>query len=129
MGKLVILKPIADRLRNMFRSNARPKTDPVAETAARLEQRILALVEHMPALPDTATRALALAREPESKFADFARLIEADAALATGILRIANSPLYASGCPATKLQQRVVRLGMAQCQNLIVSISMESLFL
>ncbi len=124
----MILKPIADILRNVFRSNALPVKDERAETAARLEQKILALVDNMPPLPDTASRALVLARDPNTKFAEFARLIEADAALATGILRIANSPLYASGCPATKLQQAVVRLGMLQCQNLIVSISMKSLF-
>jgi HD-like signal output (HDOD) protein len=124
----VILKPIAEMLRNLFRSNARPAQDERAETAARLEQRILALVDNMPTLPETATRALVLSREPNSRFLEFARLLEADAALAAGILRIANSPLYASGCPATKLHQAAVRLGMSQCQNLIISISMQSLF-
>jgi HD-like signal output (HDOD) protein len=124
----VILKPIAEMLRSVFRSNAQPTRDTAAETVARLEHGILALVDHMPPLPDTATRALVLARQPNTKFADFARLIEADPAIATGILRIANSALYASGCPATKLQQAVVRLGMSQCQNLIISISMQSLF-
>lgn len=122
-----MLTSIADMLRNLFQSNARPTSEEVAETAARLEHKILALVDNMSTLPDTATRALVLAREPDSKVADFARLIETDAAIATGILRIANSPLYASGCPATKLHQAVVRLGMWQCQNLIISISMQSL--
>jgi HD-like signal output (HDOD) protein len=128
VGDVLMLKPVADMLRNMFRANRQSLRDRTAETVARLEHGILALVDKMPPLPDTATRALTLAREPNTKFADFARLIETDAAIATGILRIANSALYASGCPATKLQQAVVRLGMSQCQNVIISISMRSLF-
>ncbi len=119
---------MSDLLYQLFRSPARSKDEAAADIAARLEQKVLTLVDNMPTLPDTATRALALAKEPDSKFADFARLIETDAPIATGLLRIANSPLYAGGAPAVKLQQAVVRLGMWHCQNLIVSIGMQSLF-
>lgn len=124
----MILKPVADLLHNLFESRAQPSGSETTAIATRLERKILTLVDNMPTLPETATRALALADEPDSSFADFARLIEADAAIATGILRMANSALYASGCPATKLQQAVVRLGLWQCQNLIVSIGVQSLF-
>jgi HD-like signal output (HDOD) protein len=96
--------------------------------AARLEKKVLALVDNMSTLPDTAARAMALTNDPGSKFADLARLIEGDAAIATGVLRYANSALYAGGAPALKLHQAVVRLGMFQCKNLIASIGMRSLF-
>ena len=46
----MILRPVADMLRNVFRSNARPARDTTAETVARLEQGILALVGNMPAM-------------------------------------------------------------------------------
>jgi HD-like signal output (HDOD) protein len=128
MGKAVILKHISDLLHQVFRSQGRSQDEEAAETAARLERKLLAFVDNMPTLPDTATRALALANDPDSKFADFARLIEADAAIATGVLHIANSPLYAGGAPVVRLQQAVVRLGMRQCQSLIVSIGIQSLF-
>jgi HD-like signal output (HDOD) protein len=124
----VILKRFSNLLRNLFKSNARPKDDEAAAVSARLERRVLALVDNMPTLPDTATRAMALANDPDSRFVDLARIIEGDAAIATGLLRFANSAFYAGGSPALKLHQAVVRLGMQQCKNLIVGIGMRSLF-
>src|SRR5262249_22500943 len=126
-GNAVILKQFADRLRGLFRSNARPQEDETVELAARLEQNVLRLVGNMPTLPDIATRAMALANDRNTDAAEFARLIEGDAAIATDLLRIANSAFYSGGAPALKLAQAVVRLGMFPCKNLIVSISMKSL--
>ena len=122
-----MLKKISAMLRNMFRSNA-PKGDEAAEMAARLEEKVFNLVDNMPTLPDTATRAMVLANDPDSNFADLAKLIEADTAIATGLLRVANSAFYTGGAPAVKLHKAVVRLGMFQCKNLIVSIGMKSCF-
>jgi HD-like signal output (HDOD) protein len=124
----MILKQFSDMLRQLFRSNARLREDDAAERSARLEQKVLALVDNMPTLPDTAIRAMKLAEDPNSTFIDLARLIEGDAAIATRLLRIANSALYTSGCPAVKLHQAVMRLGMYRCKNLIMAISMTSLF-
>jgi HD-like signal output (HDOD) protein len=126
--KAVMLKQFAKMLRQVFQSNARPKVDEAAEQAARLEKKVLTLVDNMPTLPDTATRAMALANDPDSTFADFARLIEGDTAIATSLLRIANSAFYSGGVPAVKLHQAVVRLGMFQCKSLIVSMGMKSMF-
>jgi HD-like signal output (HDOD) protein len=124
----VILKRLSAMLRGLFRSNVPSPEDQRAATAAKLEQKVLDLVDNMPTLPDTATRAMAMANDPNSSFADLARLIEADAAIATGLLRVANSTLYAGGLPAVKLQQALVRLGLRQCQNLIVAVGVQSLF-
>lgn len=123
----MILARLANRLRDLFRSNARPQRDEAAELAARLEQRVLTLVDNMPALPHTATRAMALADDPNANMADLAQLIEGDVAIAAALLRIANSALYTSGAPATKLSQAVVRLGAFTCKNLILAVSMKSL--
>jgi HD-like signal output (HDOD) protein len=123
----VILKRFADKLRGLFRSHARPRRDEAAELAARLENNVLALVGNMPALPDTATRAMALADDPGARVADLVGLIEADVAIATALLRTANSAFYSGGAPATKLSQAVVRLGGSQCKNLIVAVSMKTL--
>jgi HD-like signal output (HDOD) protein len=123
----VVLKKISNMLRQLFRSQA-PKEAEASFLAAQLEEKVLALVDNMPTLPDTATRAMALANDPDANFADLARLIEADTAIATGLLRVANSALYTGGAPAVKLHKAVVRLGMFQCKNLIVAIGMKSLF-
>jgi len=128
MGRsTVILKRISNMLSDLFRSNVRSDDDRATEVAARLQQNVLALVGNMPALPDTATRAMALADNPGVDFAALVRLIEGDVAIATGLLRMANSAFYGGGTPATKLLQALVRLGRFQCKNLIVSICMKSL--
>jgi HD-like signal output (HDOD) protein len=127
-GANVILKPIADRLRHVFRSNMRSWGNQGAETAQQLEDKVLTLVDNMPTLPDTAMRAMAMANDPNCKLTDFTRLIEGDAAITTGLLRISNSPLYGTGGNVVGLPQAVVRLGMWQCKNLIVSVSVRSLF-
>jgi HD-like signal output (HDOD) protein len=114
-------------LGSLFRSNARSRQGETAELAARLEQNVLALVDNMPALPNTAARAMSMANDRDTNFAEFTRLIEGDVAIATGLLRIANSALYCGGAPATKLHQAVVRLGAARCTNLILAISMKTL--
>jgi HD-like signal output (HDOD) protein len=123
----VLLKHFADKLRGLFRSHGRPKRDEAAELAARLEQNVLRLVGNMPTMPDIATRAMALANNPATRADDFARLIEGDAAIATELLRIANSVAYSGGAPAVKLPQAVVRLGIFPCKNLVLSISLKSL--
>jgi HD-like signal output (HDOD) protein len=124
---MVLPKRFADMLRGLFRLNAQPTKDSRAEVAARLEKNVLRLVGNMPTMPDVATRALTLTNDPKTSAIDFARLIESDTAIATDLLRIANSALYSGGAPAVKLSQAVVRLGMFRCKNLIISISMKSL--
>jgi HD-like signal output (HDOD) protein len=123
-----MLKQLADKLRGLFRTNAQASSPNVADTAATLQDKVFELVENMPTMPEVATRAMALANDPNANFTDFARLIEGDATIATALLRYANSALYSGGVAAVKLHQAVVRLGIFQCKNLILSISMKSLF-
>jgi HD-like signal output (HDOD) protein len=124
---MALLKRFADMLHGLFQSHAQRAKDDRAEVAARLEQNVLRLVGNMPTMPDVAMRAMALANDPNTTASDFARLIEGDTAIATDLLRIANSAIYSGGAPAVKLPQAVVRLGMFLCKNLILSISMKSL--
>lgn len=106
-------------------SPAAPRPDP-RETAARLEQALSGSVQ-LPLLPTTAQRAMQLVRERDGSLADFARLIESDAALAATILKLANSPLYCWGRTITGLGQAVVRLGMQECQSLLLAVGVKSL--
>ena len=123
-----MLLELSEKLRSIFRKNTRSDESDTAGTAAKLADKVLALVETMPPLPDTAMRAVELANDPDCRMPQFARLIEGDPAIATGILRVANSAFYAGGMPAMKLQQAVVRLGVRPCQSLIVAIGMRTLF-
>lgn len=124
----MILSKFVDKLRQLFQSHTAQRDETIAAVATRLQRQVLLLVDNMPTLPDIAARALALANDPDSRFADLATLIEGDAAIATRLLRLANSSVYAGGSAALKLPQAVVRLGMRRCQNLILAVSTQSLF-
>src|SRR5712692_2130168 len=85
-------------------------------------------LNNLPMLPEAAHKALALVNDQDFSLAELSAIIERDVALATGILKLANSPLYRVGHAIGSLTQAVVRLGLRECQNLIIAVSMRSLF-
>jgi HD-like signal output (HDOD) protein len=120
-----LLKRFSDALRQVFRANP-PATVSAADRAAALERKIARLVDELPAMPVTATRALALIEDPDVALSDLADLIREDTALATAILRVANSALYAGGSQTLRLDQAVVRLGLWSCKSLITAVGVRS---
>jgi HD-like signal output (HDOD) protein len=82
----------------------------------------------LPTLPEAATKAMAVANDRNSRLADFSAIVERDPTLATGILKLANSALFRIGGELANLHQAVIRLGLRQCKNLIVSVGVRSLF-
>ena len=78
-------------------------------------------------LPAVAIEALELAKDPECVTAEFAGVIERDVKLATEILSMSNSVYFAASAPVVSLRQAVVRLGLKQCRNLILTSSAASL--
>jgi HD-like signal output (HDOD) protein len=116
-----LLKRFSDALRQLFGS-ATPTAETAVQRAARLERKIRLLVDDMLAMPVTAVRALALIEDPDVALADLADLVRQDTALATVLLRVANSALYAGGTPALRIDQAVIRLGLWSCNNLITAV-------
>ena len=82
----------------------------------------------LPLLPATAQQAMALANDDGSNVLEFSRLIERDVTLASTLLKLANSPMFSWGRSIESLGQAVVRLGLRECQNLMVAVSMGNLF-
>ncbi len=83
----------------------------------------------IPALPQIATQALALAQDDDSTARDLADLIHKDQALATSLLRTANSAAYAGARSIVSLQQAITMLGMQTVAELAVTICVKgSLF-
>ncbi len=70
----------------------RPGTDPQQATLETLQSKIGQL-SHLPTLPEAATRAMAVARDPHSSSAQLAAVIERDPVLAATILKRANSAI------------------------------------
>lgn len=107
----------------------RRKSDP-GERQSPLERLKAAFgsLNKLPTLPDAAVRALAIANNPNSSMRDFSAVIETDPALAAGILRLVNCPLYRGSKTIESLDQAVVRVGLRECKNLIVAVAMRSIF-
>jgi HD-like signal output (HDOD) protein len=79
---------------------------------------------HLCVLPAVATRALEIAKDPDSSIAVFASVVEQDIVLAADILRVANSAVYGFRSQVTDLHQAVFRVGFRQCKNLILASCM-----
>lgn len=100
--------------------------DPVVAERLR-RQHVRATLTHLcrtgelPALPHTATAALALARKPDADADELCELIAIDVGLAARILRIANSAAYARRVPARSIRDAVVALGLRKTCDVLVA--------
>ena len=79
-------------------------------------------------LPEGAIKAMAVAKSPDVSLEDLALVIAPDPALTASILKLANSVLFRTGRPTETLVGAVVRIGLCQCYNLILTAAMRSLF-
>ena len=91
-----------------------------------LRSRLLAKGDKLQMLPAVAMKALSMAKNPNCSISEFASVVERDVRLASDILRVTNSVVYAARQPILSLQQAVVRLGFAHCRNVILAASLAS---
>jgi HD-like signal output (HDOD) protein len=78
----------------------------------------------LPPLPEIATRLAELLQDEESaETRQVAELIEKDPAIASAILRMANSASFAGMKPVTDVNASVARLGMRQVSLLVTAIA------
>jgi putative nucleotidyltransferase with HDIG domain len=85
------------------------------------------LLEHLelPVLPEAAARIIVLCEDPDSTARDIQAVLERDPALASHVLRIANSALFAPVEPIVSLNQAVGRLGMTTIRNLSLAVALQ----
>ncbi len=88
-----------------------------------LEAHLRSIV-NFPSPPGVATHIIELARDPDIEMGKVARALSLDSALATKILRIANSPLYAQRRKSDNLRQALVVLGLNATLTLALSFSL-----
>ncbi|MEK6257820.1 MAG: HDOD domain-containing protein [Planctomycetota bacterium] len=91
-----------------------------------LRSRLIAKRDKLQMVPAVAMKALSMAKDPRCSISEFASVIERDVKLASDILRVTNSVVYAARQPIMSLQQAVVRLGFAHCRNVILAASLGS---
>lgn len=85
-------------------------------------------IGNVPTLPAAATRALAIVNDPNCSIRDFSKIIETDPALGTSLLKLVNSSFYGGGSRISDIHQAIVRLGLRETQNLILAVSVRSVF-
>jgi diguanylate cyclase (GGDEF)-like protein len=88
-----------------------------------LEDR-LSFCNNLPTLPGVAIQLVELAQDPEAHIATAARIIAYDPALSAKILRVANSPLYATQRKVENLRQALTVLGLNATLSLALGFSL-----
>lgn len=80
-------------------------------------------------IPAVATRVLRYMESEELDFKGLTKIIESDHSLSMKIIKVANSPLYASRVPVSNLSQAVGKLGMNKISNIVLGVSIFSKFM
>ena len=96
----------------------------VSETLFDSLPEALSRAEDLPSLPAVAMEVLRLCRDEETTLDDLATCLSRDAALATKLLRFANSSLYNLGDEVTTLQRATLVLGMKTVQMMSLSFTL-----
>jgi HD-like signal output (HDOD) protein len=82
----------------------------------------------LPSLPDLAMRIRKAIDDDMSDAREIARLVETDPAMATKLLKVANSAFFAGSSEVESLPKAVVRLGMKTTRQLVMSFALRDLF-
>ena len=88
-------------------------------TGENLRKMILSSIEDLPPMTQVAQKAREVVSDPDSDFKDLAKVIETDPAIASKILKIANSAYYGSVGTVASVQQASVLLGVKTLQELL----------
>ena len=88
-----------------------PKTGKPSSSLAN-DLRAIFVKAKLPTNPAIAAEILKLSKNPKSTAEQFARVIEADAAMAARLLKMANSALFGQRTPVTTIRRAVTVLGL-----------------
>jgi len=80
-------------------------------TGDELKEEILKTIDDLPPMPQVAQKARKVISNPDSNFKDLAKVIETDQAIATKVLKMANSAYYGFVGDVSSVQQASVVLG------------------
>lgn len=78
---------------------------------------------NLPTLPEVAIEVMRLTQDTKSTITDLVRIVEKDVALASSILRAANSAYYGVPRKIDSMKMAVVILGMNEIVNLVMGVS------
>lgn len=93
-----------------------------------LGSSLIARVQQVCPLPETAERVRALVSDPRADVEEIARTVALDPALAMEVLRVANSAAASRGRKVTDIAQAIVRIGNAELHDIVLAMAMLAAF-
>jgi HD-like signal output (HDOD) protein len=108
-----------------------PKTELDRDSWIDIARRVATLASAIPpppSFPSVATRVMALARDPEVDLNELVGTVQRDAAIATTLLRVANSVVFAPPVPITTLRGAIQMLGVQQVVEVVLGGSCRSMY-
>lgn len=106
--------------------DAEPRRSVVDRARAEIVQRLADRTLEIPVLPHVAQQAMAASADESYDARRLADIIHRDQAMATHILRVANSPLYMPCTPIVSLRQAISRLGMKVISQIAMIVTCQA---
>lgn len=110
-------------LRSLIDDLGGPLLDLERDHWVGLGEQITQIAESMPpppSFPRIATQLLVMARDPDVDVNDLVGLVQRDAAIASTLVRVANSPAFAPAVPIATLRGAIQSLGISRVVDLVV---------
>jgi HD-like signal output (HDOD) protein len=82
----------------------------------------------VPSLPEVVLRVQRALDVPNADSVAIAQVAQADSALASRLIRIANSPLYHGAAPVFDCERAITRIGLKKLRNLVTSLALREIF-
>lgn len=111
--------------------NLEPWYEDDAAGSASTTKRMADTLASVPALkpfPQVVQKLMGMMQDPDFEVAKITRAVEEDPALASNVLRVANSVLFGGLMPSKTIGQAIVRLGMRALHEMVVSVSVSGMF-
>ena len=89
---------------------------------------LIAKIGELPPMPQVAQKALTLIRDPDSNMSDLGAVLSLDQAMASLVLKWANSAYYGLRNPVSTVQQAAAYLGMRTLHSLVLAASVAAWF-
>lgn len=110
----------------MFNFKSKPSNKPNAETlktSSAVQERIKNIlgIKELQSMPAQAAIAFRLANDPNTSLNDFVKIIESDEALASRILRIANSVFFYRGKEVRAINEALEVIGLTELRSLLMA--------
>jgi HD-like signal output (HDOD) protein len=114
-------------LGSTWRKGAAPVPPAASAPAAGFRERLdrdLAAMDQLPSLPGVVSTLLTMLNDPRSSMQDLGQALREDPPLTARVLRLANSPVYGGGARILSVADAIMRMGVLEVQNLIMSVGL-----